>query len=62
MHDPVAHAAYVDEFRRCIRSPVEMHDLDLHIEDEGFVDAALSIFDLWVSEGRIPRGEVRPMG
>ena len=62
MHDPVAHAAYVDEFRRHIRSPVEMHDLDLHIEDEGFVDAALSIFDLWVSEGRIPRGEVRPMG
>jgi uncharacterized protein (UPF0261 family) len=55
MHDATGHAAYADEFRRHLRSPVELHDLDLHINDDAFVDAALSIFDRWVLEGRIPR-------
>jgi uncharacterized protein (UPF0261 family) len=59
MHDPTGHAAFIDEFRRRIRAPVEMHDLDLHINDDGFVDVALEIFDRWVGEGRIPRGADR---
>ena len=59
MHDPASHAAYVDEFRRSIRAPVELHDLDLHIEDDGFVDCALGIFDRWVGDGLIPRGQGR---
>jgi uncharacterized protein (UPF0261 family) len=59
MHDPTGHAAFIDEFRRRIRAPVEMHDLDLHINDDGFVDVALEIFDRWVGEGRIPRGAER---
>lgn len=57
MHDAPGHAAFVDEFRRHIRHPVEMHDVDLHINDDAFVDAALGIFDRWVEEGRIPRGK-----
>lgn len=56
MHDPRVHAEYVDEFRRHLRAPVELHDLDLHINDDAFVDAALEVFDRWVSEGRIPAG------
>ena len=56
LHDPVGLAALVDEFRRCIRPPVEMSELDLHINDPGFVAAALAIFDRWVAAGHIPPG------
>ena len=56
MHDPDGHSAYVAEFRRCIVAPIEMHDLDMHINDDAFVDAALDIFDRWVAEGKIPQG------
>ena len=54
--DPQAHAAYVDEFRRSIRPPVELHDLPTHINDDAFVDAALAVFDRWIGEGKVPRG------
>ena len=56
MHDPGTHAGYVEEFRRHLRAPVELHDLDLHINDDAFVDVALEVFDRWVAEGRIPAG------
>lgn len=56
LHDPPGLAALVDEFRRCIRPPVEMTELDLHINDPGFVTAALAIFDRWVAAGHIPPG------
>jgi hypothetical protein len=54
MHDPAAHAALLDEFRRRVRAPVELHDLDLHINDDAFVDHALQVFDAWVAAGRVP--------
>ena len=57
LHDPVGHAALVEEFRRCICPPVEMMELDLHINDPGFVTAALAIFDRWVAAGHIPPGK-----
>ena len=56
LHAPQAHAAYMDEFRRCVQDPIELHDLDVHINDDSFVDAALAIFDRWVAEGKIPAG------
>ena len=56
LHDPEGHAAYVDEFRRAVKAPVEMHDLPVHINDDAFVDCALSVFDRWVAEGKIPPG------
>lgn len=56
LHDPEGHAAYVDEYRRCIQAPAELHDLDVHINDERFLEAALSVFDRWVAQGRVPRG------
>lgn len=55
-HDPEGHAEYVAEFRRHIRLPVELHDLDMHINDDSFVDEALRIFDRWVANGRVPAG------
>jgi len=56
LHDPDNHAAYCEALRHSIRPPVELHDLDLHINDAAFVDHALAVFDRWVEEGRIVRG------
>jgi len=60
MHDPAGHAAFLDAFvdaiRGAARTPVELHDLDLHINDDAFVDHALAIFDRWVAEGKVPAG------
>ena len=54
LHAPEAHRALVDELTSCVRAPVELHALDLHINDSGFVRAALAVFDRWVAEGRVP--------
>ena len=43
----------MEEFRERIRAPVELHDLDLHINDDAFLDEALRIFDRWSAEGWI---------
>ena len=56
LHEPEAHAAFADEFRRALQPPVQLHDLDLHINDRGFVERALAVFDAWVTAGHIPRG------
>lgn len=56
LHDPQAHHAYSQEFVRSLRPPVQVHDLDVHINDDAFVDKALEIFDDWVRSGLIPRG------
>ena len=56
MHDPAGHAAFLDALRAAARAPVELHDLDAHINDDAFVDHALSIFDRWVAAGLVPVG------
>jgi uncharacterized protein (UPF0261 family) len=55
MHEPTVHAAFAEEFRQHIQPPTELHDLELHINDQAFLDVALSVFDRWVDEGHIPR-------
>jgi uncharacterized protein (UPF0261 family) len=55
LHDATAHAAYCDEFRRALKDPVELHDLDLHINDAAFVEKGLAIFDQWVDKRLISR-------
>jgi uncharacterized protein (UPF0261 family) len=54
LHAPEAHSALIDELRKTVRAPVELHELDLHINDPGFVTTALEIFDRWVAEGKVP--------
>lgn len=56
MHDPQAHRAYVEAFRRSVQAPVQYEELDLHINDAPFVQRALEIFDGWVEQGIVPRG------
>jgi uncharacterized protein (UPF0261 family) len=55
LHDAKAHAAYCEEFRRTLKPPIVLHDLDMHINDKAFVEKALEIFDDWVERGLIRR-------
>jgi uncharacterized protein (UPF0261 family) len=54
LHDSEAQAAFMDEFRRSLQPPVQLIDLDAHINDARFVSEALAIFDRWRTEGLIP--------
>ena len=54
LHDSAAQAAFMDEFRRALKPPVQLVDLDTHINDPRFVAEALAIFDRWMAEGLIP--------
>ena len=53
LHDPEGHQAYADEFRRALKDPVQLHDLDIHINDPAFVAKSLEIFDQWIAAGLI---------
>jgi len=55
LHDPEGLAAFVDEIRRAVRPPVELVEVDAHINDPAFVDAVLDRFDRWVRTGIVPR-------
>jgi uncharacterized protein (UPF0261 family) len=37
--------------------PIRLTELDCHINDHGFVEMALEIFDEWVADGTIKTGE-----
>jgi uncharacterized protein (UPF0261 family) len=54
-HDPDGLAAFIDEARRAIRSPVTLVEVDAHINDGAFADRALAAFDAWVADGTISR-------
>lgn len=60
LHEPESLAAFVDEMRKSVRAPAELHEIDGHINSRAFVDTALAIFDRWVAEGAIVPG--RPDG
>lgn len=50
-HDPDGLAAFIDEMRKSINPPVELTEVDGHINDQAFADAVLGVFDDWVSRG-----------
>lgn len=50
-HDPDGLAAFLDEMRQVIRAPVALTEVDAHINDQAFADAALQVFDAWVTDG-----------
>ncbi|TGQ74406.1 MAG: UPF0261 family protein [Mesorhizobium sp.] len=56
LYEPDALAAFVDEMRGAVPPSVEFHEIDDHINSDGFVAKALEIFDRWVEEGIVPRG------
>ena len=55
LHDPAAHAAFVEEFVGGLKpAAIDVVELDAHINDAAFTDAVLTTFDAWVREGVIP--------
>ncbi|MFT5894826.1 MAG: hypothetical protein ACI8VW_001698 [bacterium] len=52
-HDPDALAAYIDESRKVFISPIQFVEVNAHINDQAFADAALAVFDAWLSDGTI---------
>jgi uncharacterized protein (UPF0261 family) len=52
-HDPAGLAAFVDEMRRVIRPPLQLTEIDAHINDQAFADTALAILDAWVADGTV---------
>lgn len=56
LHDAPGLAAFLDEMRAQVRPPVRMIELDAHINDPAFADAALGVFDAWVRDGIVPPG------
>ena len=51
--DPDGLAAFIDEMRRAIRPPSTLEEVDAHINDQAFADAALAVFDRWRADGTI---------
>ena len=49
--DPEAIEAANEMARRSVTPAITLHELDCHINDDAFVDAALHLFDNWVAEG-----------
>ncbi len=52
-HDPEALAAMVDEVRLAFAPPVEVVEVDAHINDQAFSDAVLAVIDGWLADGTI---------
>ena len=51
LHDAEGHAALVEELRRSLSAPVELVELDAHINDDAFADTVMAVFDGWVAQG-----------
>ncbi len=57
LHDPEGLAAFLHAMREAVPAATHCVELDAHINDAAFCDAALQVFDQWVAEGRIVRGQ-----
>ncbi|MDG3579023.1 Tm-1-like ATP-binding domain-containing protein [Rhizobium sp. YJ-22] len=55
-HDPESLAIFFDELRASLKAPVEISETPSHINDPGFVDAVLAVFDRWVTAGLVEPG------
>ena len=49
-------AAFADELRSACPPNVRLVELETHINDPAFHDAALSVVDAWLASGLLPRG------
>ena len=52
--DPAGLAAFIDEMRSACPANVDLRELDCHINDPGFGEAALAVIDAWRAEGVLP--------
>lgn len=57
LHDPGGLSAFVAEMRSAIQPNTTLIELDVHINDTAFCDAALRVFDEWVARDLIVPGQ-----
>ena len=57
LHDPEGLNAFVAEMRSAIQPNTTLIELDVHINDAAFCDAALRVFDDWVARDLIVPGQ-----
>ncbi|HUY02461.1 MAG TPA: Tm-1-like ATP-binding domain-containing protein, partial [Rhodocyclaceae bacterium] len=60
LHDAQGLAALLAELRDRVSPPVALLELDAHINDPEFADAALAVFDGWARDGIVPPGAALP--
>ena len=53
LHDPEGLAAMMDEMARCDWGTAEVSRIDAHINDAGFVQQVLAVFDDWLAQGLV---------
>lgn len=58
LHEPEALDAFLDEMRKVLPPSVQFSETEAHINAPDFAAAALAVFDRWVAEGIVPRGQV----
>ncbi len=56
LHDGEGLAAFCDEIRKTCPGNVRLEELDCHINDAEFAEAALAIFDDWCAQGIVTPG------
>ena len=54
-HDPAGLAAFAGVIRERVKPPVDLIELDAHINDAAFADCALGILDRWIADGTVAR-------
>jgi uncharacterized protein (UPF0261 family) len=52
-HDPEGLMAFLSEMRSAIKLPMQLSEIDAHINDQAFADKALEIFDAWVANDTV---------
>lgn len=57
LHDPEGLKTFIDAMRHAVKPPVHLHEVEGHINSPAFAAKALEIFDQWVADGKIPRGQ-----
>lgn len=60
LYEPEALAVFNDEMRKAIKAPVELHEIEGHINSDEFARTALDIFDRWAAKGVIAPGQEKP--
>jgi uncharacterized protein (UPF0261 family) len=57
LHEPDALDAFLDEMRRAMPASVAFEEVDAHINAPDFAARALEVFDRWVAEGIVEKGQ-----
>ncbi|MEO9510560.1 MAG: Tm-1-like ATP-binding domain-containing protein [Flavobacteriaceae bacterium] len=58
LHQPEAHKAFCKEMKSCVPDNANFIEVDAHINDQEFSASVLNLFDQWVKEGIVPKGNI----